>query len=163
MSDKLLDLTSLIKFASVNADKIFRKTGVIHPMYHAITASGQTEIISPDLSDKDTAVALMKALFVLHDIDRYVFIDEAWILDTTKGGPEIDIEKVQRHGIRNHPDRREIVMFSAEDRRGGRRTAKQFILRPEIGKPRLSPLEFDPLFDHSEGRMVGLLNVEKPK
>jgi hypothetical protein len=94
----------------------------------------------------------------LNNIDRYVFMDEAWIVDDRRGQIGLDVEKIKREGVKNHPDRREVVMFSAENRRGERLTAKRYILRPEIGKPTLAPLEIDPQFDHSEGRMVGLLN-----
>jgi hypothetical protein len=94
MSDNLLDLKSLIEFASKNADKIFRQTGVIYPMYHAIKVSGETTILTPpDTDDKDIAVGMVKAWFALNDIDRYVFIDEAWIVDTSKGGPPLDLKK----------------------------------------------------------------------
>jgi hypothetical protein len=129
-------------------------------MYHAIKANGETLILTPQMDDKDISVAMVKAWFALNDIDRYVFIDEAWIVDSTQSGVNIDIEKVRRYGVRNHPDRREVLMFSAENRKGEMRMAKQFILRPEVGRPTLSPLTFDE-FDASEGRMVGLLNVEK--
>jgi len=161
MSDALTDLKSLIEFASKNAEKIFRKQGAIYPMYHAIDARGEHKILTPQMDDKDVSVAMVKAWFALEGIDRYIFIDEAWILDTSKSGAEIDLEWIKRHGVRNHPDRREVVMFAAENRKGERLTAKRFILRPEVGKPTLSPLTIDEVFDHSEGRMVGLLNVEK--
>jgi hypothetical protein len=152
------DLKSMIEFASVQAEKIFRKVGAVHPMYHAITTTGETAILTPREADKDIAVAMVKAWFVINDVDRYVFIDEAWILDNRKNNlPPFDMDKIRREGLRHHPDRREIVMFSAENRRGEKLTAKRFILRPEIGKPKLSPLEIDEQFDYSEGRMVGLL------
>jgi hypothetical protein len=158
--DVLPDLRSLIEFASANAEKLFRRQGRLLPMYHAIATNGEHKILTPSLSDKDLAVAMVKAWFVIENIDRYVFIDEAWIVDARGGGPELDVEKARRYGISNHPDRREIVMFAAENHRE-MLTARRFILRPEIGKPSLSPLVIDEQFDHSEGRMVGLLSKEK--
>jgi hypothetical protein len=155
------DLKSMIEFASKQAGKLFRKQGIIYPLYHAIDADGKTTILPALDRDKDMSVAMTKAWFAINQIDRYVFMDEAWVLDDRRGQLGIDIEKIKREGVRNHPDRREIVMFSAENRRDERLTAKRFILRPEIGKPSLSPLEFDERFDHSEGRMVGLLNWRK--
>lgn len=157
------DLKSLVEFASAQAEKLFRKQGVIYPLYHAITANGETVILTPPGRDKDLSVAIVKAWFVLNDIDRYVFIDEAWILDVRKSGQPIDEAKVHREGISNHPDRREIVMFAAENRRGELQTARRFILRPEHGKPTLSALVIDDMtgLQHSEGRMVGLLNRGK--
>jgi hypothetical protein len=157
----MIDLKSLIEFASKQAEKLFRKQGAIYPMYHAIKASGEHVILTPPPGDKDMSVAMVKAWLALENISTVCFIDEAWILDSRKGGPEIDVEKARRYGIRNHPDRREVVMFAAENREGQMLTARRFILRPEIGKASLAPLVIDEAFDHSEGRMVGLLNWGK--
>ena len=157
----LIELTDLIEFASAQAEKIFRKTCVIHPMYHAICASGETMILPAMHQDKDLSVAMTKAWFALNDVDRYVFMDEAWIVSDREGKLGLDIEKARRYGISNHPERREIVLFSAENRKGEKRTANRYILRPEHGKPTLSPLTIDEPFDHSEGRMVGLLDWNK--
>jgi hypothetical protein len=157
----MIDLKSLIEFASKQAEKLFRKQGAIYPMYHAIKASGEHVILTPPPGDKDMSVAMVKAWLALENISTVCFIDEAWILDSRKGGPEIDVEKARRYGIRNHPDRREVVMFAAENREGQMLTARRFILRPEIGKSSLAPLVIDEAFDHSEGRMVGLLNWGK--
>ena len=157
MSSALIDLKSMIEFASAQAEKLFRAQRVIYPLYHAITATGETAILNPPPGDKDLSVALMKAWMQLNDVDRYVFMDEAWIVDDRRGQLGLDIEKVRRTGIKNHPDRREIVMFSAENRRGEQLTAKRFILRPEIGNAKLAPLDIDKPYEHSEGRMVGLL------
>jgi len=163
MIDELTDLTALIEFASKNVVKIFKRTGVIYPMYHAIDTHGEHKILTPQSEDKDVGVAMVKVWFALNDIEKYVFVDEAYILDNRRGQSGLDMEKIQREGIRNHPDRREIVMLSAENRRGKMLTARHFILRPEVGKPTLSPLVIDEVFDHSEGRMVGLLNWENRK
>ena len=120
-------------------------------------------ILNPPPGDKDLSIALIKAWFELNEIDRYVYIDEAWIVDDRRNQLGLDLDEVRRTGVRNHPDRREIVMFSAENRRGEQLTAKRFILRPEIGKPTLSPLDIDKPYEHSEGRMVGLLKRLKYK
>ena len=160
----LTDLKDLIQFASAQVEKIFRKTGEILPMYHAIKSTGETMIITPphDCS-KDMAVALTKAAFALENVDRYVFLTEAWILDNRKGGPPIDVDKAKREGLANHPDRREVIMLAAENRRGEIQTATRFILRPEHGKAKLAPLRIDDMTNmtSSEGRMVGLLTPHR--
>jgi hypothetical protein len=155
------DLTALITFASEQAGKIFEMTGVLYPMYHAITRDGQHAILTPPDRDKDTAVAMVKAWFELNDIDRYVFVDEAWTIIAKPGDPLPDMKRIARDGLSNHPDRREVVLFSAENRRGEWVTGIRYILRPEHGKPKLSPLTIDDMTLHSEGRMVGLLQKEK--
>jgi hypothetical protein len=161
--NELIDLKSLIEFASTQAEKLFRKQGQLFPLYHCIRADGSHEILNSPDRDKDLSVALVAAWMHLNDIDTYVFFDEAWIIDDRRGQLNIDMAKVQREGISKHPDRREIVMFTAENRRGEQLIARRFILRPEIGKPTLAPLHIDEKFDHSEGRMVGLLQREKRK
>jgi hypothetical protein len=162
MKQVLTDLKSLIEFASGQAEKQFRRTGVFYPMYHAIQADGQQLILPAMDEDKDVGVALIKAAFMLNDVDRYVFIDEAWILDHRKDGREIsdaEMERINRYGLEHHPDRREVLMFAAENRKGEMQTATRFILRPESGKAKLAPLRMDDMkrISGSEGRMVGLL------
>jgi hypothetical protein len=165
MSEKLYDLKSLVEFASANVEKIFRRTRVLLPMYHAITTDGETMILQPPPGNKDISVAMVKAWMQIQRVDRYVFMDEAWMVDDSRGQFGLDVAKMQREGgASNHPERREIVMFSAENRRGEMLTAKRFILRPEVGKPTLSRLEIDDMTGvTSEGRMVGLLQWEKLK
>jgi hypothetical protein len=160
-SEQFHDLKWLIEFASTQAEKLFRKQGIIYPLYHCIRANGESTILTPPPGDKDRSVALVKAWLSIENISTVCFMDEAWILDDRRGQLGLDMEKIRREGIRNHPDRREVVMFSAENRRGEALTARRFILRPEIGKATLAPLVIDEPYDHSEGRMVGLLQRDK--
>lgn len=164
MTEKLETLRSLVEFASDKIEKQFRKTGEVHPMYHAIKATGEHMVMLPPGISKDMDVAMMKAAFELESVDRFVFITEAWILDQRKnsGGPPLDLDRINRTGVSAHPDRREVVMIQGENRRGEMILGTRFILRPEIGKPSLAPLVvIDSEFDHSEGRMVGMLQREK--
>jgi hypothetical protein len=76
--------------------------------------------------------------------------------DLREGG----LARINRYGVRNHPDRIEAVAISGEDCECGMRTAHRKIIRPKHGKPYLGPLEMTPRCDRSEGRMVGLLPVK---
>src|SRR3954462_10542871 len=160
------DLKTLVEFASKQADKIFRKTGRLQPMYHAVKSNGQHIVLPMPHEDKDVGVAMVKVWLALEDVDRYVFMNEGWILDRLHG-PDItpeEMKRITRHGLSNHPDRREVLLFMAEDRRGNLLSARQFILRPEHGKASLSSLAIDDMTNvESKGRMVGLLNWEKKK
>jgi hypothetical protein len=151
-----MDLKKLINVASTTAEKVFHKTGEVLPMWHAVKANGQA-IIIPSLSDdKDVAVGLVKAFFELEAVEAYVFISEAWILDTTAN---VDITALQRDGLKDHPDRREVLMFSAENRDGEEQTARRYILRPEHSKAKLTRLVMDDMSQlTSSGRMVKLLS-----
>lgn len=149
-------LLTLVKFAAKQAEKLFRAQGQILPMYHAVTASGQNLIFNLPSGDKDESVAVIKQQFRERDVEYYVFIDEAWFLDIHPG--RLDLAEIDRDGLRNHPDRREIVAVIGEHRDGAMITARRYILRPEHGKPSLSPLKLDDMEGvTSRGRMVGLL------
>ncbi len=152
-----IPLAKLIKTASDSVEKIFHDTGVIYPMYHSITTKGEHSVFPAptEFRDKDLSVAMVKALFAITDVERFVYFDEAWILESKEN---IDLDKINREGLKNHPDRREAVIFSAEARNGEMLTAKRFILRPEVGKAKLSPLKIDDMAGvESSGRMVGML------
>ena len=151
-------LADLIHSVSEAIEDIFRKTGEIRPMYEAIKPDGEHMVVVVPGCDKDGEVAMVRAFFAIENVDRYVFVSEAWTLDSTKSGAPIDVEQARREGIRNHPDRREAVMFMAESRDGEMLTAHRYILRPEHRKPKLAPLQIDDMTGvESSGRMVGLL------
>lgn len=164
MSKSKMNLKDLIEFASANTEKIFRATGVMVPMWHAVTKDGEVMVLTaPDFCDnKDMGVGMIKAAFELHDVDHYVFISEAWVLDA-KTAPDAEINRIAREGLANHPDRREAIAFAAENRDGEMLTARRYILRPEHGKAKLAPLIIDDMstISESSGRMVGLLRRVK--
>ena len=153
------DLKELIKFVSPLAEKIFRQTGQLQPMWHAVTALDQTLIIPQPAADKNLAAALIRLEFKVRNVDHYVFMSEAWILNATKSDISArDLRAIASEGLAEHPDRREIIMFSAENSRGETLTALRYILRPEHGRAKLSPLTIDDMAGvKSEGRLVGLL------
>jgi hypothetical protein len=121
-------------------------------------ASGDHAIVSQPHHDKDTAVKLVKGAFKANDVVRYCFIAEAWMVDTRGSRIDVDMEHIKREGVSRHPDRREIVAFSAENKEGQMLTGRCYILRPEHGPAKLSPLVVDDMTGvQSKGRMVGLL------
>jgi hypothetical protein len=151
-------LHKLIEHASQATEKIFNMKGEVLPMWHCINVAGEEFVMPPPSPDKDVAVVLIRVFFELHHIVRYVYIDEAWTValgnpDTSK----LELDDVMKHGVRNHPDRQEVVLFSAEDDTG-MLTASRTIIRPKHGRPKLGPLQFMPTeANQLEGRMVGLL------
>jgi hypothetical protein len=160
----MTELRKLVEFASEQAAAAFHRSGQVLPMWHAIKRSGDHIVFAPPPgADKATSVGMARAAFELFDVVRYVFMDEAWILNAI--GREIgaaEMERINREGLSQHPDRVEVIMFSAEDEAEGMLTAHRLILRPERGKPKLKPLEiFDLTGVTSEGRMVGLLPRSK--
>jgi hypothetical protein len=159
-------LRELIAFASDFCDRMFAAKGVIYPMWHAVTSSGEQFVETTTFDDKDLSVAMIRALFDIRDVVRYVFMDEAWTLSRLIRPDEEAM--IQREGLSKHPDRVEVVMLSGEDRDCGQLMVHRNIIRPPKGKPYLGPLQslddlpFMPAgggVEHSEGRMVGLLPV----
>jgi hypothetical protein len=168
MSEK--QLRAMLAYASDFCERRFAEHGEIVPMWHAVTASGENIIQPRPPLDKDTAVAMIRALFEIRNVVRYVFFDEAWTLLKLVGPDEM--ARIDRDGLAIHPERVEVVVFQGEDAEWGQITAQRKIIRPAAGKPYLAPLELLEDLAHlppdrgaiqSSGRMVGLLPVRGTK
>jgi hypothetical protein len=161
MSEK--QLREMLAQASDFAAKRFAQKGVLYPQYNMVTSAGEHLHELGPSTDKDTAVAIIRAFMEIKDVVRYVFLDEAWTL--YKLIQPAEFERIDREGLRNHPERVEIVMFQCEDADWGQITAHRLIHRPAGRKPYLGPLVTLDELAHlppgsviqSEGRMVGLL------
>jgi hypothetical protein len=123
-------------------------------------------VVPPD--DKDLGIMVMRELLKSGIARRYCFIDEAWLLNRIfdkqyKDGISLEeTQKIEREGLRNHPDRIEGVIYSAEDS-DCQVIAQQVITRPKKGYPSLGPLEFKIMPSqrgYTMGRMVGLMPAE---
>lgn len=156
-----MTLHAFVEQASRAAEKIFNKRGRLLPMWHYVDREGAEHVMpAPPMPDKDTSAMLMRALFVLEGVTRCIFIDEAWIVDSTVSpdlGMEAAIRAAKKQGLANHPARQEIVMFAAEDRSEGMLLARRMIERPAGRKPHLGPLIVVSGMGHMEGRFVGML------
>jgi hypothetical protein len=150
-------LRRLIEKASDAAERTFLSTGSFPPMWHMMTAEGDDLFIGATLADKNMAVALIKAMMILHNVVRYVFIDEAWLLDRSGAVDPAELKRLNRDGLEHHPERQEVLMFMAEDQSAGALTGRRAIIRAPGRKARLGPLIIDRDLLASEGRMVGLL------
>ncbi len=153
--DFTLTLRDFITAIDRNVVKIFERNGVIEPMWHCITASGEHRIELSPAVDKDLAAILMRVYFVLHNVTRYAFIDEAWTLMLPLGFSDAEIREIARRGLADHPGRVEVLMYQVEDESGAL-TAHRNIIRAGGGKPTLGPLTFFETKE-SEGRFIGLL------
>jgi hypothetical protein len=150
------DLRSLITELSDATETFFKRRGRVSPVWIAIDANGRAHLIQPISDDKDLSATFTRARFRYLGIKRYVFIDEAWMLNESSGMGEADLKAAMKEGISNHPRRIEVVFFSGEDEDAGIITAHRRIERPAGKRPYLGALVVDNM-TRSEGRMVGML------
>jgi hypothetical protein len=152
-------LEQFVERASKRIEKIFYRSGQVLPLYHAVRRNGEIMIMPAPHPDKDTAIAMVRALFELEDVVRYVFINEAWTFESGRESAAMQqaIDLAKQGRLSEHPDRKEIVVFLAEDEAGGMLSASREIIRNGGGKAQLGPLTFQREGSQAEGRMVGLL------
>ena len=158
-------LRQMLEIASVHCERVFAREGEVVPMWHAVNASGDHLIEPhPTMFEKPLAAALMRALFEVLDVVRYVYVGEGWTVDArgSDSDPKVKaaLEAAHRGEIAQHPDRVEVVILMGEDRDAGLVSAQRRIVRPENRKPYLGALEIvtrpgDGV--QSSGLMVGML------
>jgi hypothetical protein len=156
----------MLACASDFCERRFARDGTIEPMWHALTATGESfiERASTDF-DEPEALATIHALFDLRDVIRYVFMYEAFTLARLLPADEMD--RVSRRGLAAHPERVEVVVLQGESRECGQIVAHRRIIRPAGRKPHLGAIETMEEVMHLprgaairfQGRMVGLLPV----
>jgi hypothetical protein len=150
----------MIERASRTAEHEFAKRGFLTPAWVAIDKQGTVHAFPSSGHSKDLDVLIIRATFTALEVIRYVFVDEAWMLDRSMSDiTKAELVEIGKHGLRDHPERKEIVMLSGEDHDAGQLTARRDIVRPPVGRPYLGPLIIDDGIKQSEGRMVGLLPV----
>jgi hypothetical protein len=148
---KSLTLQELFNCAAENAKSIFEQSGEVHPMWHVVDGDNQNILIATPWSsdeEKEAITFSLRLLFRQQRVKRLAFIVEAWIVSART-------ERISSPPSK-HPDRREVVMITAEDRDGSSLHGMYYVLRPEHGPAKLSPLKMQD-YDKTTGRMVGML------
>jgi hypothetical protein len=141
-------------------EKQFHDVGRIEPLWIATDQKGNQVVVPPPVpfvneAAKDYAVMVVRALFAFTGVTRYCFITESWLLTNDAG---IDLDATQRDGISEHPDRKEVVIFTAESEVSGLVLAWRPIIRPSRGKAKLGPLVIEQRDGMTvEGRMSSML------
>jgi hypothetical protein len=145
-------LRDIIKVASIAVAAMFAKRGMISPMWHYVEIDGTRHVIPAPSDDKDTSVAAMRALFAFTPVQRYVFVGEAWRLQTSDPA-----EADRMRDLERHPRREEIIMFCAEDAQLGGMMASRVIERGPGRRARPGPLVFVEAAGAIEARFMGML------
>ena len=156
-------LMKLIEVASTFAEMWFVQHDEMFGLYHVESKEGDHAVIPvPPGIDKDFATDFMRELFEKLDVERYVYMNEAWTLDSEYAHvSDDDIKRANREGLAtfNHPARIEVVMITAENREQ-QILATRKIIRPPKRRLRLGPLIIDKRPMLSGGRMIGLLRPQ---
>lgn len=160
-----IPLRKFVEHCARRAEAIFKKQGRVLPMYHAIDRDGQDVVFpSPPVGGKDEQVAAARLMLEACGATRVAFIDEAWALD--QGISDLDMKELNRTGLRNHPNRIEVILIAAEDQNEGMIMASSEIIRhgdrAVIAKLKYMD-EQHPGAGAYEGRMIGLLPRPKMK
>lgn len=155
---KIPDARMLIEATSKAAEDIFAEDQQVTPFWQGFTASGDHKVFKPPPGlDKAMCVILVRALFELYDVVCCVFCDEAWVAAAT----EDDIKALDAwldagNSLETYADRKEVVVFMAEDG-NGQLTGHRPIDRSGR-KPKLGPLVINDLTGATtEGRLTGML------
>lgn len=129
------------------ATKMFEDTGEVMPIFILENKDGWLlPIITPFEGDgsKETVAKLVKEKSTNIDAQHIGFMCEAWVIEAKEGRLSED----ELDGLKNgsltpseHPDRREVVHIVVESKDGSFVGGQFYILRPEVGKPRLSPFK----------------------
>ena len=156
-------LETVLAYAAKVARDAFKVRHEVRPMWAGHTADGELVMVVPEkfgnAADKQFAVDQVRAIFKEKKVVMFTFMTEAWMVDSKSTTPQ-SISRLMRtrEGLADHPDRREVVQIIAEDRERSI-MGMYFILRPEHGKPTLSPFRKQESMETS-GRMTGLLREQ---
>jgi hypothetical protein len=154
-----IPLDAFVRRISTAAEHLFMKNDfTLSPVFIGQRANGEPVTIAIDIANKDETAALMRAIAAEFELVRCAYVDEAWTANLSADAPAVNLQIaiMNRIGVKAHPDRREAVIIGAEDYVSGQMMGFRYILRPEHGKPSLSPLTIE-RGGRLEGRFVGIL------
>lgn len=150
-----LTLEQWVTESALFAAHTFNERGELMAMWIGEAEDGTIMPILAPISDKDATIRAVRKIFVEHKVKRYVFMTEAWTVAARDKDDEATMEYARHHSLKDHPDRREVIMVTGEDKSQAI-MGQMAILRPEHGKPTVSPFKILTM-DRMEGRMTGLL------
>jgi hypothetical protein len=138
-----IDLKLALELVADAAANILKAKERITPTYFIGTtdADGKKSmcVLPAPHPNKAVNVNFLKQILSLLDADYYVFVDEAWEVETDgKTAEELKAAGIPRPS--EHPDRIEVVMLIAENNEQTL-LARRKIIRGK-GKPKLGPLRW---------------------
>src|SRR4051812_16823546 len=106
-------LQAMIDYASTFVEQVMAEQGQVVGMYHIVRDDGPDMIINAgDLGDtKDEAAFAIRAILKQTNATRYLYMTEAWVMDTTPA----ELERIGKEGVERQPGRAEAVVLIAGD------------------------------------------------
>ena len=132
---KDLELLELFDYSMSFAEAHVKENGDLAPMISCVSSKNEQNYVMfvpfEDSEEKVRVLTILKVFFVAYDIDKYVFMNEAWMVREEKDKPTSDHYKPGYAS--NHPNRIEALMVlgvSHKEKYGGVRE----MIRDETGK-----------------------------
>lgn len=159
-----MNLNELVQHGADFAKFAFEGSGELQPMWITEDNKGQRGIVMTPFDGPNAKTKVVRALresFKRLNIQRYVFIVEAWMLDTRAVDKKVTENVIQGNvAVSDVPERIECIQVVGEDRDGTSAMGHYLIHRDKDGKPTLSEFKKLEGYDRSTGRLVGLLRDE---
>lgn len=151
-----MDLDRLFNFGAESAQHLFLRQGELLPVWAVLDEKDCIKIlVVAEMTDKDAVAEKVKEFIKKQKATAYVSAIEAWVVEIPKGG-DMPREIKEGRSLKHNPDRRELINILAEDNQGNSVSGCYYILRPEHGKPKLSPLKVFPKATKTEGRFTNM-------
>lgn len=152
-----MTLKDLFDHGAETAEFLFKAQGELIPMWLCVDdAGGMHPLIMPDMEDKDKVAATVRQFLKKNKIVQYVAMIECWMLEEKRDKVPAEVLSGEA-SLEHHPDRREAIHIMAESKSGEYQSGVYYILRPEHGKPTLSPFKVIGM-NEAEGRFVKMFD-----
>jgi len=142
-----MTLQELFDMAAKGAAMLFATQGEVHPMLHGTGPTGAPifiPLIWEDQREKTRVLKRLRMALPAFGVRQYAIISEAWIVECWAKDAQKALDRLARfETLADHPDRREALTVTAADKDGNVIGGYFYILRPEHGPPKLSPLHND--------------------
>ena len=158
-----MNAKELLAHAGKAAAQVFRQNGSVIPILHIVDEFGNHIHLHwasgfENRNAKETTSQIMRKAIKEANAQRYALVMEAWTVDE-RGDGKLAMEMVHKGlSLEGHPDRIEVIKVFVQDKHSKECLTRTYrILRPEHGKPVLSPPR-DLTHAEGEGRFNNLFD-----
>ena len=153
-----MTLNELFQHGQEAAEYLFGQQGYVVPMMIGEDTEGNTVPMAFNIGEnKDMAAEGLKKFLVEHQIERYVSLVEAWVYEAKPDDPDAQAMLSGEARVSDHPQRKEVIQITAEDKNGECKSGFFRIVREKGKKATLSEFKELPEAALATGRFMGLL------